>query len=192
MPPNKHDLGAKIQILNPNAPNYLFFKINLVRFQKKLANSWTFSECKWETLKLRIFELILNYFWIPKLAIFGGFWKSENDILKTRIILTFWKFKIGNLFDILKISKSQNLKFWHFEGLYPNYKKIGRVGSCTTVLKAFALCKLWPPLPLLIKCLVMPDATASVIRLFQNGSQTKNWGENRDRKTCCLHIWWWD
>ena len=56
-----------------------------------------------------------------------------------------------------------------------NYlKKIGRVGSCTTVLKAFALCKLWPPLPLLIKCLVKPDATASVIRLFQNGSQTKN------------------
>ena len=28
MPPNKHDLGAKIQILNPNAPNYLFFKID--------------------------------------------------------------------------------------------------------------------------------------------------------------------
>ena len=109
MPPNKHDLGAKIQILNPNAPNYLFFKINLVRFQKKLANSWTFSECKWETLKLRIFELILNYFWIPKLAIFGGFWKSENDILKTRIILTFWKFKIGNFGGILKIWK------WHFK-----------------------------------------------------------------------------
>ena len=26
MPPNKHDLGAKIQILNPNAPNYLLLK----------------------------------------------------------------------------------------------------------------------------------------------------------------------
>ena len=63
MPPNKHDLGAKIQSLNPNAPNYLF---NL-RF-----SNWqilkTFSESKRETLKLRIFELFfelfLNYFWI--------------------------------------------------------------------------------------------------------------------------------
>ena len=32
IPPNKYDLGAKIQILNPNAPNYFSY----FRFQKFL------------------------------------------------------------------------------------------------------------------------------------------------------------
>ena len=58
MPPNKHDLGAKIQILNPNAPNFLLFKINI-----RFSNWQILGHFQSVTQNFGIiFELFLNYF----------------------------------------------------------------------------------------------------------------------------------
>ena len=86
MPPNKHDLGAKIQILNPNAPNYLFFKINL-----RISN-WqilkTFSESIQESKKLLLWfiqilkqkSFIIRHKWDQ--ARFARFHKIESFLGK--------------------------------------------------------------------------------------------------------------
>ena len=109
MPPNKHDLGAKIQILNPNAPNYLFFRFQKIlrfsnwqilgHFQSVKGKLWNSEFLNYFFNSNEIFARILN-------QIILTFWKYPIgkflDILDQKI-LTFWKNQIGKFFDILKI-----------------------------------------------------------------------------------------